>query len=400
MPPIVIYSKSWCSYCDRAKVLLLAKGQEWTEIDVEADVEKLDEMIERSGGRRTVPQIFVGDRHLGGFDELQALENTGELDRLLGREREEEETEHRRVVIVGSGPAGYTAALYTARAELEPVVIAGVQFGGQLMLTTDVENYPGFPEAVTGPDLMELFQKQAERFGTTVVLEDATEVDTSRRPFRVKTGSKTWTADALIFAAGASARWLGLASEERLQNRGVSACATCDGALFRGKPMAVVGGGDTALEEALFLTRFATKVTVIHRRDALRASRIMQERARSHEKIEFVWNAVVDEVLGDESVTGVRLRDVETDETRDMPVEALFVAIGHEPNTGLVKRQLTLDEVGYVKVEPGTSRTSVEGVFACGDATDPTYRQAVTAAGTGCMAAIDAERWLAEQGIG
>ncbi len=400
MSAIVIYSKSWCPHCDRAKALLLAKGQEWTEIDVEADLAKAGEMVERSGGQRTVPQIFIGDHHVGGFDELQALENTGELDRLLGLDRERGETEHRRIAIVGSGPAGYTAALYAARAELEPVVIAGIQFGGQLMLTTDVENYPGFPEGVTGPDLMELFQKQAERFGTTVVLEDAMEVDTSQRPFRVKTASKTWTADALIFATGASARWLGLESEKRLLNRGVSACATCDGALFRGKPMAVVGGGDTALEEALFLARFATKVTVIHRRDELRASRIMQERARSHEKIEFVWNTVVDEVLGDEFVTGVRLRDVKTDETRDFPVEALFVAIGHEPNTGLVKRQLALDEVGYLKVEPGTSRTSVEGVFACGDATDPTYRQAVTAAGTGCMAAIDAERWLAEQGIG
>jgi len=394
-----MYSKSWCPYCDRAKTLLREKGQEWTEIDVEADVEKRDETIERSGGLRTVPQIFIGDHHVGGFDELQALEEVGELDRLLGRERKEEETEHRRVVIVGSGPAGYTAALYTARAELGPVVIAGLQFGGQLMLTTDVENYPGFPEGVTGPEMMELFQKQAERFGATVVLEDATEIDTSQRPFCVKTGSRSWTADALIVATGASARWLGLESEERLQNRGVSACATCDGALFRGKPMAVVGGGDTALEEALFLTRFATKVTVIHRRDELRGSRIMQERAVNHEKIEFAWNAVVDEVLGDEAVTGVRLRDVKTDETRELPVEALFIAIGHEPNTELVKRQIAVDEVGYVKVEPGTTRTSVEGVFACGDATDPTYRQAVTAAGTGCMAAIDAERWLAEQGI-
>ena len=399
MPPIVIYSKSWCSYCDRAKALLQSKGQEWTEIDVETDPAKLEEMIERSGGRRTVPQIFLGDRHLGGFDDLKALEDRGELDELLGRERGEEETEHRRIVIVGSGPAGYTAALYTARAELKPVVIAGLQFGGQLMLTTDVENYPGFPEGVTGPDLMDLFQKQAERFGTQIVFEDAVEVDTSQRPFRVKTSSGNWTADALILAMGASARWLGLDSEQRLQNRGVSACATCDGALFRDKPMAVVGGGDTALEEALFLTRFATQVTVIHRRDQLRASRIMQDRAKNHEKIEFAWNSVVEEVLGEDAVTGVRLRDVDSDKTRDLPVEAVFVAIGHEPNTGLVKRQLALDEVGYVKVEPGTSRTSVEGVFACGDATDPTYRQAVTAAGTGCMAAIDAERWLAEQGI-
>ncbi|MEE9281002.1 MAG: thioredoxin-disulfide reductase [Myxococcota bacterium] len=318
---------------------------------------------------------------------------------MLEREHTEAEAEHRRVVIVGSGPAGYTAATYAARADLDPVVVAGLQFGGQLMLTTDVENYPGFPEGVTGPALMELFQKQAERFGARVVLEDATAIDLTRRPFRVRTAERAFTADALILATGASARWLGLESETRLQNRGVSACATCDGALFRGKPMAVVGGGDTAIEEALFLTRFATRVTLIHRRDQLRASKIMQDRARANEKIEFLWNSVVDEVLGDEFVTGVRVRDAQTGETREVPVEALFVAIGHQPNTDLVRGQLELDPVGYIKVEPGTTRTSVEGVFASGDAVDPTYRQAVTAAGTGCMAAIDAERWLAAQGI-
>jgi thioredoxin reductase (NADPH) len=304
-----------------------------------------------------------------------------------------------RVLIVGSGPAGYTAAIYAARAELEPVMLAGLQFGGQLMLTTDVENYPGFPEGVTGPDMMDLFQKQAERFGTRVLFEDASELDLSQRPFRVKTGDKEFLADAVILATGASARWLGMESEQRLQNKGVSACATCDGALYRGKPMAVVGGGDTALEEALFLTRFATKVTLIHRRDALRGSKIMQERARKNEKIEFAWNSVVDEVLGDEFVTGVRLRDTRNGETREIPVEALFIAIGHQPNTEFLRGQLELDSVGYIKVEAGTSRTGVEGVFACGDAMDPSYRQAVTAAGTGCMAAIDAERWLAEQDI-
>ena len=302
-----------------------------------------------------------------------------------------------KLVIVGSGPAGYTAAIYAARAELAPTVIAGLRFGGQLMLTTDVENYPGFPEGVSGPEMMELFQKQAERFGTQVVLEDATEIDLSQRPFRIATAEKRFTADAVILATGATAKWLGLPSEERLTNRGVSACATCDGALYRGKSMAVVGGGDTAMEEALFLTRFAPRVIVIHRRDTLRASKIMQERARRNEKIEFAWNSEVEEVLGDEFVTGVRIRDLLSGEQRTLPVEALFVAIGHQPNTALLQGQIELDATGYIRVTRGT-RTSIEGVFACGDAMDPTYRQAVTAAGTGCMAAIDAERWLAEHG--
>jgi thioredoxin reductase (NADPH) len=305
--------------------------------------------------------------------------------------------EHHKVVIVGSGPAGYTAAIYAARAELAPLVLAGLQFGGQLMLTTDVENYPGFPEGVSGPEMMELFQKQAERFGAKVLLEDATQVDFAQHPFRVATAERSFTADAVILATGATAKWLGIPSEERLTNRGVSACATCDGALYRGKAMAVVGGGDTAMEEALFLTRFAPRVVVIHRRDALRASKIMQERALRNEKIEFAWHSEVDEVLGDECVSAVRIRDVRTGATRELPVEALFIAIGHQPNTALFRGQLELEPTGYIKVTRGT-RTSVEGVFACGDAMDPTYRQAVTAAGTGCMAAIDAERWLAERG--
>jgi thioredoxin reductase (NADPH) len=304
-------------------------------------------------------------------------------------------SEHRRIVIVGSGPAGYTAAIYAGRAELEPVVVAGHQFGGQLMLTTDVENYPGFPEGVSGPEMMELFQKQAERFGAKVLLEDATAVDLAKRPFRITTAEHAFSADAVILATGATAKWLGLPSEQRLTNRGVSACATCDGALYRGKAMAVVGGGDTAMEEALFLTRFAPRVMVIHRRDTLRASKIMQERARRNEKIEFVWNSEVDEVLGDECLTGVRIRNLQSGERSELPVEALFVAIGHEPNTSLFRGQIELEPTGYICVARGT-RTSVEGVFACGDAMDPTYRQAVTAAGTGCMAAIDAERWLAE----
>jgi thioredoxin reductase (NADPH) len=398
MADITIYNKPHCPYCDMAKRLLASKGQSWSEIDIEARPEKREEMIERSG-RRTVPQIWIGDRHVGGFDDLEALEQAGELDALLGLVHREAAAEHARVAIVGSGPAGYTAAVYSARADLEPVVIAGFEAGGQLMLTTEVENYPGFPEGVTGPDMMELFEGQAARFGTKIYKENATKIDLSRRPFRIETPERVVTADAVILATGASARWLGLPSEERLKNNGVSACATCDGALYRGKPMAVVGGGDTAVEEALFLTRFATKVSLIHRRDELRASKIMQDRALKNDKIEFEWNSVVDEILGDDFVTGVRLKDVNNGETREIPVEAVFIAIGHQPNTDLVKGQIELDPVGYIKTEPGGTRTSIEGVFACGDAMDPTYRQAVTAAGTGCMAAIDSERWLAEQEV-
>ena len=313
--------------------------------------------------------------------------------------------EPRRVIIVGSGPAGYTAALYAARAELQPLLLAGSGMdpdiglpGGQLMLTTDVENYPGFPDGVTGYEMMDLFRRQAERFGTEVLQVDATAVDLSSRPFAVTAAGTTYTADSVIVATGARARWLGLPSEKEFMNRGVSACATCDGALYRGKEMAVVGGGDTAMEEALFLTRFATTVHVIHRRDALRASKIMAKRALDNPKIRFVWDSVVEEVLGDqEGVTDLRLRNLKTGAQSRLPVGALFIAIGHVPNTEIFAGALELDDRGYVVVTPGATTTSVEGVFACGDVMDPTYRQAVTAAGTGCMAAIAGERWLAEQ---
>jgi thioredoxin reductase (NADPH) len=396
MPLIVMYTTSGCPYCMMAKHLLTDKGQTWQEIDVEADPGRRAEMQERSG-RTSVPQIWIGDRHVGGFDELAALERGGELDGLLGASHRDEGIVHTRVLIAGSGPAGYTAAIYTGRAELEPVMLAGLQFGGQLMLTTEVENYPGFPKGVAGPAMMEMFQKQAERFGTRILMEDAIRIDLGQRPFSVESEEHRFSADALIIATGATARWLGIPSEQRLLNRGVSACATCDGALYRGKEMAVVGGGDTAMEEALFLTRFATRVTVIHRRDQLRASKIMQDRAFQNDKIEFLWDSVVDEVLGEDYVTGVRVENRKTGTTQELPVEALFMAIGHQPSTDVVRGQLELDDVGYVKVEPGSTRTSVAGVFACGDVMDPTYRQAITAAGTGCMAAIDAERWLAER---
>ncbi|MBI5241846.1 MAG: thioredoxin-disulfide reductase [Elusimicrobia bacterium] len=304
----------------------------------------------------------------------------------------------KKVVIIGSGPAAYTAAIYAARANLDPLVFGGVALGGQLMITSDVENYPGFAEPIPGPELMERMRAQCGRLGVLIVPEYVSRVDLSRRPFFVETTEgNTASAAALIVATGAKAKLLGLESESRLMGHGVSACATCDGFFFKGKEIGVVGGGDTAVEEATFLTRFASKVTLIHRREALRASAVMVERAKKNPGIAFAWNSVVTEVLGEDSVTGLRLRDVNTNAIRELAVQGLFVAIGHSPTTGFLTGQLTLDANGYIAADART-RTSVEGVFAAGDVVDSRYRQAVTAAGMGCMAALEAERYLAGHG--
>jgi len=312
---------------------------------------------------------------------------------------------HHKVIIIGSGPAGLTAALYSARANLKPIVFEGIQPGGQLTITTDVENYPGFPDGVMGPEMMDLFRKQAVKFGAESLFKEVTEVDFSKRPFRVVSDDTEYLGDSVIIATGASAKLLGLPSESEYMGYGVSACATCDGFFFKNQHVVVVGGGDTAMEEATFLTKFASKVTVVHRRNELRASKIMQQKAEKNPKIAFIWDSVVSEVIGKEeggkkTITGVKLKNVKTNEVTDFKCDGLFLAIGHQPNTKMFTGKLDMDSVGYLKVKPGSTKTNVPGVFASGDVADPVYRQAVTAAGTGCMAAIDAERFLeSEEGL-
>ncbi len=398
MKKIIVYSKDYCPYCVRAKELLSSKGVIFEEIAVDVNPEEMASMIEKSGGNRTVPQIFIDDLHVGGCDDLYELERKGELDKLLALDSEKDDGNHHRVIILGSGPAGYTAAIYTARANLVPLLIFGPQKGGQLTTTTEVENFPGYPEGIDGNLLMDSMEKQAVRFNTQVTFGEITRVDLSQRPFKLYQEEKLFTCDALIISTGASARYLGLPSETRFKNKGVSACATCDGFFFKGQKVAVAGGGDTALEEASYLTNFCEKVYLIHRRDEFRGSKTMQDRVLKNNRIEVVWDSVVDEVVGDDSkgMTDLSVRNVKSGEKKLLGVSGLFVAIGHTPNTKLFEGVLDMDESKYLVPAAGSTRMNIEGVFACGDVIDSHYRQAVTAAGTGCMAAIDAERWLAE----
>lgn len=390
---IVIYTLNDCPYCTLAKDLLKKKGASFEERNI-SDSEELEKEMSERTGRNTLPQIFIGEKHVGGFDDLNALDKKGELDRLLGIKGEKKLEKWTRLLIIGSGPAGLTSAIYAARADLEPLVLSGRQPGGQLTTTTEVENYPGFVAGIMGPELMDIMRKQAERFGATFLDKELTDVDVKARPFKVTAEDSRILADCIIIASGASAQFMGLPAEKELLGHGVSTCATCDAFFFRGRDVAVVGGGDSALEEAIFLTKFATKIYLIHRRDKLRASKIMQDKAFKNEKITFVWDSVIDDIMGNKAdgVKSIKVKNIKSSALSDISCQGVFVAIGHKPNTAPWAGKIELDKAGYI-VSSGT-KTSVEGIFCAGDVQDHVYRQAVTAAGSGCMAALDAEKYL------
>ncbi len=397
MAEMLMYTKENCPYCRKAKTLLKEKGREFVEIDVARDSKQLQEMLAKSRGRKTVPEIFIDGELIGGYDELATLNRQGKLDEILGLKKEEKERKA-KLVILGSGPAGLTAALYASRAALQPVLVAGKDLGGQLFTTTQVENYPGFPDGVLGPELMERMLEQALRFGMECIPAAAEAVDLSHRPFTVRLSNDSrLLADALIIATGASPRELGVRGERELRGYGVSTCATCDGPFFRDAYVLVVGGGDSALEEALFVSKFARQVSVVHRRDRLRASKAMQEKAFRQEKLDFFWNTAVREIYGDkeQGVTGVHLVNTKTREEHAVECQGVFIAIGHEPNTALFRGQLEMDEKGFI-VSREFPKTSVPGAFVAGDVYDFQFKQAVTAAGDGCKAALAAERFLEE----
>ena len=412
MPPEVeIYTRDLCGFCTRAKQLLNEKGWAYTEINISSEPHRRSEMEQRANGMKTFPQIFINGEHIGGCDQLYQLEEKGVLDQMSESTNSANPDDSvRNVIIIGSGCAGLTAGLYNARADLEPLLFEGEQPGGQLTITTDVENYPGFPEGIQGPELMDRMKQQAERFGTEIRSENVTDVDFSRHPFRVYVNEQEYRGRTIISATGASAKWLGLESEEYYTGKGVSSCATCDGFFFKDQEVLVIGGGDTAMEEALFLTKFASRVRILHRREELRASEIMADRARANDKIEFLWNTELIEVLGDgDQVTGARIvqhtdghpkQKWQNDQPgvveKELDCQGIFLGIGHEPNTDIFQSELQLDDEGYIITQDDVF-TSVEGVFAAGDVFDTRYRQAVTAAGTGCQAAMEAERYLEEK---
>ncbi|MEM7727923.1 MAG: thioredoxin-disulfide reductase [Pseudomonadota bacterium] len=409
MTDILIYTRDVCPYCNRAKALLSAKGQTYREINVTHDAAAKAEMIERSG-RRTMPQIFIDGDHVGGFDDLSAEDASGALDTRLGLEDAKGEDLASSIVIIGSGPAGLSAAIYAARAGHTPIVVTGDEAGGQLTTTTEVENWPGGPEGLQGQDLIDQLTAHAERAGAKIVTDTITAVDSSRRPFILTGRRNRYHADSVIVATGATARYLGLDSEATYLGRGVSACATCDGFFFKDQTVAVVGGGNSAVEEALYLTSIARHVTLIHRRDTLKAERVLQDRL--FEKAEagdvtLLWHHEVGDVLGDaDGVTGLELRDARTGETHILPVDGLFVAIGHDPNTALFKDTLEMTG-GYIttghateaKRDGAATQTSVPGIFAAGDVSDPVYMQAITSSALGAMAALDADKYLTREGL-